>query len=216
MRWTPVALGLMAVLVCSSGLEAQADDTAGSTKEPTIVGIVGGWNINDGIWKPGAESESVGGIILGAFVIARTPAPWFAIRAELTWVQRGVDVTGSIGDDPALGGVRSDYLTVAIHPRASMAVGPLRVHIAAGPTVDQLVRSRIDSSLAPILFRDISTVFGVGLGAGVGGTVADRYRVEVEARVFEGLGDAYSGDFVSVRNRSLEFVTRVGIPRPER
>jgi len=90
----------------------------------------------------------------------------------------------------------------------------VRVHLAAGPTLDQLVQSRVDASLGPILYRDIPTVFGVGLGAGVGGTVAGRYRVELEARFFEGLGDAYSGDFVSVRNRSLEFLTRVGIPKP--
>ncbi len=214
MRWTTAALALIAVLALSSAVEAQTEEAPAPLDEPTIVGIVGGWAVNEGLWTPEAEGESVGGMILGGFVNARTPASWFSVRAEVMWVQRGFDVTSSVGGDPLVGGVRSDYITVAIHPRASLALGPLRLHLAAGPTLDQLVQSRVDSSLAPILFRDIPTVFGVGLGAGVGATVAGRYRVELEARFFEGLGDAYSGDFISVRNRSLEFLTRVGIPKP--
>jgi len=212
-RWTTATLALIAALALASEADAQTEGAPDLVGEPTIVGIVGGWAINEGLWTPEAEGESVGGVILGGFVNARTPASWFSVRAEVMWVQRGFDVT-SVGGDPLTGGVRSDYITFAIHPRASVALGPVRLHLAGGPTLDQLVQSRVDSSLGPILYRDVPTVFGVGLGAGLGGIVASRYRVELEVRFFEGLGDAYSGDFISVRNRSLEFLTRVGIPKP--
>lgn len=40
---------------------------------------------------------------------------------------------------------------------------------------------------------------------------APAQSVGLEGRIFEGLGDAYSGDFVSLRNRSWEVVARFGI-----
>jgi hypothetical protein len=54
------------------------------------------------------------------------------------------------------------------------------------------------------------------VGAGIGVPVGDRVRPEIEVRMVRGLGDAYSGDFITVRNRSLEVVGRVGLPLPAR
>jgi hypothetical protein len=195
---------------------AQAEPEGGDAVEPTVLGGVVGYNQSQGLWTPDSESESVGGVMLGGFVNAKTPLPWFSIRAELMWVQRGNDVTGVIEGEPLVGGVRSDYITIGIHPRASVGIGPVRVHVAAGPTIDQLINSRLDSTLSSAALADVGTVFGVGAGVGIGGIVGGRYRVELEGRVFEGLGDAYSGDFVAMRYRSFEVVTRVGIPRPGR
>ena len=209
---------LVALLVLGSGagsvLVGQEGAEAAEAREPTIVGATVGWNVNDGIWKPEAEIETVGGIVLGGFVNAATSLPWFRVRAEILWTQRGLDIVDG-GSVPA-GSVRADYLTFAVHARASTSAGPLTLHVAAGPTVDQTLQRRVDSQLGPVLNREVGTAFGVHAGAGVGFTVVQRYRVEFEARWFEGLSDAHAGDFLSVRNRSLEFLTRVGIPRPRR
>lgn len=208
-------LGIIcASLLGSSSLVAQETGTSGGSAEPTIVGVSGGWNVNDGIWKPDAETEEVGGIVLGGFVNAATSLSWFGVRAEILWTQRGLDVVDDAGS-PA-GSVRADYLTFALHARAATSIGPVRFHIAAGPTVDQTLQRRVDAQLGPALNREVGTAFGVHGGAGAGFTVAARYRIELEARWFEGLGDAHAGDFLSVRNRSFELLTRVGIPRPRR
>jgi len=203
-------VGLPVSAASQSGPEAEE---VAAAAEPTVFGVVAGYNTSRGVWSPDSESESVGGLMLGGFVNAKTPAPWFSVRAELLWVQRGNDVAGTVEGEPLIGGVRSDYVTISVHPRASFALGPIRLHLAAGPTIDQLVNSRLDPTLSSVALADVGTVFGVGAGAGLGTTLAGRYRIEVEARVFEGLGDAYSGDFVSMRYRSFEVVARVGIPR---
>lgn len=187
--------------------------TAQVEREPTIVGVVGGYVRNEGVWKPASESTPVGGALLGGFANAATPLPWFAVRVELMWVQRGDDVDVVVGGVSTPGGVRSDYLTFTLHPRVSTSLGPLNFHLAAGPVIETLLQSRVDPSLAPTI-QGTSTIFGLSGGAGVGTRIAGRYRVEVEARVFRGFTDSYSGFTVSTQNRSMEFVTRVGIPRP--
>lgn len=182
--------------------------------EPTIVGVVVGYASSTGIWKPASETEKRGGGVIGAFITAATPIPWFSIRAEGSVTQRNSDVFAVSGDQTVRGGVRTDYVSVAIHARLAAGVGPLRVHATAGPVIDQILRSRLDANLRPVLDREASMVLGAGASVGIGTTLAGRYRVELEARLFEGLGDSYSGDFVQMRNRSTEFVARVGIPRP--
>lgn len=198
------------VLVGVSPIHAQR------AAEPSIVGVVAGYATTTGIWKPASDSEKKGGAIIGAFINAATPIPWFSIRAEGTISQRNSDVTADSGGQTVRGGLRTDYFSFAVHTRVSAGVGPIRVHAAAGPTIEQILRSRLDANLRSVLDNESSTVFGASASVGLGTTLAGRYRVEIEARVFEGLGDSYSGNFVQMRNRSVEFVTRVGIPRPSR
>jgi hypothetical protein len=89
------SLLLVAVLLLPpSSVLAQAEPEGGDAVEPTVLGGVVGYNQSQGLWTPDSESESVGGVMLGGFVNAKTPLPWFSIRAELMWVQRGNDVTG--------------------------------------------------------------------------------------------------------------------------
>ena len=184
----------------------------GAQTSGTLVGAVGGWLENRQIWSPSSETERVAGVLLGAFVRAATPAGWLSIQAEGLWTQRGGEVFDEVDGQVLQGSIRSDYLTISVHPRGSVTLGPLRVHVAAGPTLDQPLRSRFDPGLRMVLENEAPTVFGVSVGAGLGAVVAGQIHAEVEARVFEGLGDAYSGDFVSVRNRSIEILGRVGVP----
>lgn len=205
-RWAPV--GLVAALTAAA-LSAPA---ALEAQQPrTLVGAVGGWVQNRHVWSPSSDTERVGGVLVGVFLRARTPAPWLSVHAEALWTQRGGDVFDDVDGQILQGSIRTDYLTLVVHPRLSVAVGPLGLHVAAGPTIDQVVRGRLDPGLRMVLEDETPTVFGVGVGAGVG-TVVGAVHAEVEARLFEGLGDAYSGAFVSARNRSLELLARVGVP----
>lgn len=201
--------------------EGPTAETDGSTprgptsRQPTILGALAGYATSEGMWKPEAESSRIGGVLLGGFVDAATPVPWFSVRGEILWSQRGDDVTVTVEGVPAMGGTRLDYLTVSLRPRMSVVLGPVRLHVAAGPVVEQSVRSRFDPTLAPLVAAP-ATTFGVLAGAGIGTTIAGGRRVEVEARHVEGLSDAVQGAFVSMRNRSFEVVVRVGVPLPER
>ena len=179
--------------------------------QPTIGGIVAGYASTEHVWQPSAESAAVGGVILGGYLMAATPVPWLSVRAEGVWTRRSADRVD--GDDPAATvGIRADYLAIGLHLRASRAFGRGWLHVSAGPALDQLLRSRMDPGLQSVLLD--STPSGVGVSAAVGGgfRIGERFHAELEARVFEGLGDAFSGDFLSVRNRSIEVVSRLGIP----
>jgi hypothetical protein len=178
----------------------------------TIAGLMGGYTTTTQLWQPATEVEEVGGVLLGAFVEAATPLGWLSLRAEAAYTQRGGNVLGDVQGRPMTSGIRSDYVAVAVHAGAALTLGRLRLQLSAGPGLDLLIRSRIDPTLAPVLRQEGSTVFGVGAGIGLGVRVTERVFAEIEARIFEGLADAYVGDFVSMRNRSLELVGRVGVP----
>ena len=69
----------------------------------SIVGVVGGWVSNEQVWRSEYETETVGGAQLGGFVNAATLVPWFRVRAEFMWTQRGGSVTGELNGDPLVG-----------------------------------------------------------------------------------------------------------------
>jgi len=204
------ALQALVLAVAAFGIAVLPAATEAQTSG-TYVGVVGGWISNEQIWQPDATTEKVGGVLLGGFVNAVTPAAWFSIQAEAYWAQRGGNVTTLVGGVTVDGGVRSDYLAVSVHPRATVGVGPVGLFISGGPTVEQIIQSRLDPTLGPVL-TESATTFGVNAGVGLSAQINPRLRGEVELRVFEGLGDAYSGDFVALHNRSFEVLARVGIP----
>jgi len=185
-----------------------------AAQSPTVVGLVGGYNTTKQIWKPVTPVDQVGGLTIGGFAHATTPVGWLSVIAEGAYTQRGGDVIGDGQGQSETGAIRSGYLTVGVHGRASVPVGPVRVHLSAGPTIDQLMRSRLDPSLVGVLENEGSMVFAVTAGFGAGMRIGERVSVELELRVVEALSDAYSGGFRSVKNRSKELVARIGIPLP--
>jgi len=179
------------------------------------VGVTAGWNHNEQLWKPEAETEAVGGLVLGAFALAPTPLEPLSVLVEGLYTQRGGDVqTDVLGSIP--GGVRADYLTFTLHARLSGHFGRASVHTSGGMTLDQLLRVNVDPSLTTVLERESPTVFGVSAAVGFGLRITEGVDVEVEARIVEGLSDAHSGNFRSFRNRSKEVVVRLGVPLPGR
>lgn len=197
-------------LVIAGGM-ALAPCSATAQTPGSLVGVVGGWVANEQVWRSEYETETVGGAQLGGFVNAATPVPWFRVRAEFMWTQRGGSVTGEINGDPLVGETRTDYLTVGVQPRAALRIGRLEVFGVGGPILEVVLRNRFSTELA-VAVQEVGTAYGVGAGVGIAARINSSYRAEIEARVFEGLGDAYTGNFVSAKNRSFGVVARIGRP----
>lgn len=195
---------LAAVSLVSLATPPPASAQSGST-----VGVIAGYAANEQVWAPEEDAEPVGGLVLGAYLAAATPKSWLSVLAEGAYVQRGGDVVG--GEQGVEGAVRADYLSINVRPRIGLAAGPARLSLAAGPAIDVLIRSRIASGFQALLSEEGTTVFGVMAGVGLDAGIGAGRTVGLEGRIFEGLGDAYSGDFVSLRNRSWEVVARFGI-----
>lgn len=183
---------------------------AGQTPR-VVVGGVGGYTQTDHVWSRDEETRSVDGLALGGFIDVQTPLSWLSAGAEAVYTQRGSDVILDSGGTPTPGGIRTDYLSFIVRLKAALALGPARLHVAGGAGSDIVLRSRLDPVLSQVLDEEGAAPFTVTAGAGVGAWVTERFVVELEARVVEGLGTAHSGGFVSVRNRSRELVARVGL-----
>ena len=199
----------MAVLVAS--IAATAAVPAAAQTPGSIVGVVGGWVTNEQVWRSEYETETVEGAQLGGFVNAATPLPWLRMRAEFMWTQRGGSVSGDLNGDPLLGETRTDYLTVGVQPRVAASAGRFEVFGAAGPMLEIVLRNRFGTELA-VALQEVATAYGVGAGVGIAARINSSLHAEVEARIFEGLGDAYEGNFISAKNRSFGFVARIGRP----
>lgn len=202
-RSTSLAASALA-LACIGPLHAQ--------ESGTVVGVLAGAVRTTQLWTPSAEGESHDGLIAGAWAEAPTPAAWLTIAVEGAYTQRGGDVELESGGQPATGGIRMGYLTIGVRVVARRAVGPVSAWVTLGPTLDQVLSRRIDPVLAQIFEDETPTVFGVTAGGGVAARLSDGLLVGVEVRVTEGLGDAHQGTSISVRNRSVEAVLRVGVP----
>lgn len=198
---------VVATVVASASLPS----TARAQGPTSIVGAVGGWVTNEQVWRSEYQSESVGGVQLGGFLNASTPVSWLVMRAEFMWTQRGGSVTGELNGDPVVGETRTDYLTVGVQPRVAVSRSRFELFAAAGPMIEVVLRNRFGSELA-VALQEVGTVYGVGAGLGIAARLTSSWHAEVEARVFEGLGDAYEGSFLSAKNRSVGFVVRLGRP----
>lgn len=199
----PAVIGLLAVAISGSPVVVNAQTSS------SIAGVVAGRVKNEQVWSSEYQTEKVGGLQVGGFLNAGTLVPWFKMRAEFMWTQRGGSVVGDLRGDELIGEARTDYLTVAVQPRFSARLGLVEVFAAAGPVIDVVLRNRFSPELG-LGFKEVAQVFGAGLGVGLAATLPSSFHAEIEARVFEGLGDAYSGDFVSAKNRSLGIVLRLG------
>ena len=195
---------------------ALSPSTVAAQARPITLGGLGGWVQNTPVWNRDFDTESVGGVVLGAWVNVPTPVQWLSVTAEATFTQRGSgtvldprEVPGAIGVSP----IRTDYVTASVLPRGTIDIGRVRLHATTGPTVDLLLRSRVDVVLEPELDEPATAVFAWTAGVGVGADVAPGWVAELEARIVEGLSSAYSGDLGTLRNRSIEVLARVGVKR---
>lgn len=166
-----------------------------------------------------STTEARTSLLVGAFVEVPTTTGVLAVRAEAHYLRRRSRVVLAAAPEVGgvvEGGVRGSYLSFPIHLKLGVSVGPLGLHASIGPTFELPLGSTIDPVLVQILSEEATTVVGVAAGAGGSVRVADRYLLELEARVTETLNDSYTGPFIGVRSRSVEVLARVGVRWPPR
>lgn len=201
-------VALLAVLALVAAFPRPVSAQGGGT----VVGIVIGQATTTQLWKPAVPTEKYSGLVVGAFVDAAMPRSGLSIRADGAYAQRGGDAVLDVAGQPVSTRLRMGYLTIAVHLKLSRSLGPVRAHVALGPTIDQVLRRRLDPILSQVFEGETPTVFGVAVGGGLGVWATERLFVEIDLRLIEGVSDAHDGDFVTVRNRSVEGLLRVGIP----
>jgi len=175
-----------------------------------INGFTVGRTASQQLWKPTVMGADRTGMLLGLFGEVPLPGRVFRIRAEGNYVQRGGLVSGDFEGAPLSGEVRSEYLSFVLQFKFARSLGPVHAFIAAGPNLEQLLRTRQDVLLAQVLEKERTLVFNAAASGGVGFKISPALIVEIEARWVRGLSPAYSGSFLTVRNRSLELLLRVG------
>jgi len=202
----PTVVWLLVLAAAATSNEASAQDRG------AVVGLVAGAARTTQIWKPAQPNSSYTGLVLGAFAAAPIPGAGVSMLAEGSYTRRGGDVELDVAGVPALGRLRMDYMTIAVHVVLGRAFGPVRARVTLGPTLDQVIRSTLDPILSQVFDQEQTPVFAVAAGAGLDVWVTDRVRLGFDLRLTEGLSDAYDGDFTRVRNRSVEVLVRGGIP----
>jgi hypothetical protein len=150
---------------------------------------------------------------LGAFVEVAAPPSWLGVLAEATYSQRGAklseELTGSVAAE-----VRSDHLVALLAPTFRWFSNPLGISFGAGVSLEYLINTNAA--------RELEIIYGNPTPVGLSGVVLaggeylhrERWLFRLEARWFEGFGQAYTGDVADVRLRAAEAVLKVG-RRPE-
>ena len=117
-----------------------------------------------------------------------TPARFLSIRAELGYIRRGSVVWDDALDPDHLtpAHVRSHYLSIPILGKVRFRLGPGSVYLLAGPTLDQLLKTKCTQDLCSVLNDERPAAFGVTVGSGVSIDFWDRFRADLEGKADRG------------------------------
>ncbi len=164
------------------------------------------------IWSGAAEADYLTGILVGVFADVPIPVPGLSVRWELLYTQRGTLVSDPQAEGISDARLRSHYVSLPLHLKVGHSLGPVSAYLFAGPTFEQLLSTSTDGGVGDVLREERQTVINVSAGGGIGLGLPRDLVAGLELRITEGLGDSYAGDFVTMRNRSLEVLVRLGIP----
>jgi hypothetical protein len=211
-------LGLVGVLCLSLlariPVAAQDDQSGPEVRDWGTLGIFLGQTSSRQLWSGPVASDGLSGWSGGVFIDAQTPLPFLSVRAEAGYAGRG-GVVWDEDQDPerrSEATVRSHYLSVPVHGKVGIGVGPLLGYLFAGPTVDFLLASQCSKEFCQTVREEKGAVVNVAIGGGVGAELPGGLLLSLEVRHTEGLSDAYQGTPGSARNRSREVLVRVGRP----
>ena len=203
--WGMVGLLLLLGLFDTSPLEGQIQRT---------VGFHLGQVRSKQIWEDPVTGGRADGLTLGIQLDVPTPARFLAIRAGAEYVQRG-GVVWDQSQDPDRefpANVRTHYLSLPVQGTLRLSMGPGGAYLLFGPTMDLLLNTQCPQDFCRLLADERPTVLSATVGAGVFVEVRARVRVELEARLTEGLTAAYVSNSGAVRYRSLEILLRASVP----
>ncbi|MEZ4416929.1 MAG: hypothetical protein R3E10_14355 [Gemmatimonadota bacterium] len=197
------ALALGPLLALAAPLRAQ---------ERAEVGVQAGIAQSRQLWDAPYQTDRISGLVMGAFADVRLPAPSLSLLGGMALVRRGTEVWNAQTDPDRTGSgtLEVDYLSVSLHFKARVQVGPASAFLLAGPTLEQFLRANRTATLNTLLERETGTVLAATAGTGLAFEVGRSTRVGLEARVTEGLNSAFDGVAGSVTNRSWEVLLRVG------
>ncbi len=178
------------------------------------VGVHVGETRSHQVWSGPISSRTANGLSLGVNVDVPTPAEFLSIRVGLGYVRRGSEVWDEDLDPngAAPTNIRSHYLSVPVQGKVRWRFGPGTVYLFAGPAVDHLLETGCDQDLCRVLREELPTVLSVTAGSGVSVDFGDRFRVELEVQLAEGLTEAYRADSSGIRYRTVEILFRAGFP----
>ena len=205
----PSPLSALAVLLAVSALLPTPELAA---QVGRTWGVTGGAVSARQIWSGAVETDYLTGIMVGVFTDVPIPVPGLSVRAELLYAQRGTLVSDPQAEGISDGRVRSHYLTFPLLLKVGYSIGPVSAYLVAGPTFEQILSTSTDGGVGEVLTEERQTVFNVSAGGGIGLELPRDLVAGFEIRITEGLTDSYAGDFVTMRNRSLEGLVRLGIP----
>lgn len=202
---TSILALLLAVsaLLPTPELSAQVDRT---------WGVTGGAVSARQIWSGAVETDYLTGILVGVFADVPIPVPGLSVRWELLYTQRGTLVSDPQAEGLSDARLRSHYLSLPLHLKVGHSLGPVSAYLFAGPTFEQLLSTSTEGGVGDVLREERQTVINVSAGGGIGLGLPRDLLAGFEVRITEGLGDSYAGDFVTMRNRSLEVLVRLGRP----
>jgi hypothetical protein len=201
-------------LPVGSALQAQADLTPPDAPHRGTVGVFLGMTSSREVWNGSVVSDRLRGLALGVFVDVQSPLRLLSVRAGAGYVGRG-SIVWDGDQDPERGSearVRSHYLSLPVHGKLEVGVGPLFGYLFAGPTVDFLLASQCSEEFCQMVLEEKGTVINAAVGGGVGIALPGGLELSFDILHTEGLSEAFLGAAGSGRNRSMELLARVGRP----
>ncbi len=141
--------------------------------------------------------------------------PCLSFVGEIHYVQKGISarfaVTTSQSPD-AIGYTtrrpHADYLSIPILAKVRVETGVITPYLFAGPRVDILL-SHNAHGMGSVFDNLKSTGTGASMGIGVEIPLAAGPALLAEFRYSPSLDDAFTGEFLTVRNHSLEILAGI-------
>lgn len=166
-------------------------DAAGATT--LVAGARGGWTLTDLAGSNDDAAKSRQAAVLGA-VFGWEMNPWFSLRVEPGWTQKGSDVEEfTTGDLPSA--IRLDYFEIPVlarFKRCTSADSQGGLFAVVGPSLAINTKARLtvvggDENIAEHVS---GTDFGLAVGAGWD-VAAEKGIVSFEARYVHGFNDVF-------------------------
>jgi hypothetical protein len=173
-------------------------------------------------WSLDRETEDRKGWTVGAFMDVQTPNPRFSVIVEGTLTRRGgtwdVAYLSSLltADEP---GVMSTsdfvdtgiiYLTYAVLPTIRASVGAVGFYAYVGPSLDFVLDTQIDPSLAFLYVEAGSPLLSGIAGGGLEVRAGNGWSARIEGRFIRNLSVAFEGDFGDMKHQGFEWIIRLG------
>jgi hypothetical protein len=166
------------------------------------------------LWDDPVSGTPSTGFTIGIGADVPTPITAFSVRAGVSYVQRGSGVWDQELDPEGVAkrNVRSHYISVPLEAKVGRSIGPVSLHLVAGPVVDLLLDTQCSQDLCPLLEEERPMLLSAAIGAGLAFPLQERLWAELEIRLTEGLTAAYSTSGTGLRYRSAEAVVRTRFP----